>query len=1138
MTMKKKRRFRAKVLSAMLIVSLLAGTAGTSAFASADDPAAVSQLEETDGVQDPLSVLEGSEDCKEEAAPGETDVTETDDTSAAPEGTGENEEASPAGTEETTGEPKEDGVPVTPEETGENNSETGVATKETSGEPEEDKAADGTEETGETGGETAAAESLDPEEITGLQNSTADTSMPNGIESAPATEIIEGELQSDQAKTERVEIRQPSSARGTNNLNPGETCIVKVYAKAGYGVTIDNAPALGYWPVTLKKSAVGSNNATFYGTLYFKGSNADGWTAWVDWRCGNASGTVGPFGTIKGRDMSQCSKSNSAGVSFSSGSAQSTLTVGTIYSNDGKVLYTIKYVDTDGSIIATYTQKKLEITKKPTITKEGFTLRWSPSVAPTVTGDATYKAVWVKAEVTLTYSDNKGTKSQPETYYKGNKVTVKSLENVDFGSNWVSPEKRGYTFQGWDTDSSADEVEFIANDIFTINNNTTLYAVWEKKQNTGDDTRKPKLTITKTADKNNVKAGEWVEYTIIVRNDGPGTASGVTVKDILDGSLTFVSAKLGDSSVSPTNGVYSIGDLSSDASATLKITAAVKANVAAGTQISNTATADCKNNPDDPTEDTVDITVIEKTDPEPKKYLLTIHYLWDGADEQYKEAAVNYTETLEDGADFEVNSPELKVPFAYTVAPETVKGIAGGNQQMEWNVIYTPKVQINHIYRINGEVKGSYLEPAEKELPFNGTLTADGIQKRTDYDGETYEYTEADTVQLPSNPADLTEQPVLNLYYDRMTDVAAAPALKITKEADREEVEAGKTVNYTVTVENTGKAAATDVKVTDILPAELTLVSATVALDKDGYALGDIPAGETRTFRITAAVKEEVPAGTQIINVVTAEYSNRPENDPVPRDEAKVTVVEEPEKPTTPDPTPGETTDPDPDPDPTPGRTTDPDPDPDPTPGETTDPDPTPEPGGGDTPTSGPVLTPVVIRTAVPTTTTTVPVPAAETPAPTETAEVTDGEVPAAEEAGAEAAEDEELLLADEGVPLATGAGRSWALINFALMNLAIFESLMLLIGYFVRTKNSADEEDEEKKKKLKKKGIMRVISLPVAVISLIAFCLTEDISLPTALVDRYTLLMAIIALIQTVVVFLSRKEVKDEDEEEAEAEA
>lgn len=122
-----------------------------------------------------------------------------------------------------------------------------------------------------------------------------------------------------------------------------------------------------------------------------------------------------------------------------------------------------------------------------------------------------------------------------------------------------------------------------------------------------------------------------------------------------------------------------------------------------------------------------------------------------------------------------------------------------------------------------------------------------------------------------------------------------------------------------------------------------------------------------------------------------------------------------------------------------------------------------------------------------------------------------------------------DVEIEDGAMPLAEGSGRKWALVNFALMNLAVFESLMLLIGYFVSTKKDSEEEKEQKKK-----GIMRLISLPVAILSVIAFCLTEDITLPTGFLDRWTILMAVIVIVQTVVVALSRK--KEVDKEEVEA--
>jgi hypothetical protein len=178
--------------------------------------------------------------------------------------------------------------------------------------------------------------------------------------------------------------------------------------------------------------------------------------------------------------------------------------------------------------------------------------------------------------------------------------------------------------------------------------------------------------------------------------------------------------------------------------------------------------------------------------------------------------------------------------------------------------------------------------------------------------------------------------------------------------------------------------------------------------------------------------------------------------------------------------------------------------------------------------------TPVVTPTA-PAAPVAVPVAqAAQTPEAEQPVEIADAQTPLASAQTPAADEDaapanEEEILTDEEVPLTLGNGGRWALMNFALMNLAIFASIMLLIGYFVKPKNEDEKEDEQRK--LKKKGIIRVLSIPVAVISLIAFILTEDITLPTGFVDQYTIWMAIIAILQTVMIVLSHKKYQKEEE-------
>jgi uncharacterized repeat protein (TIGR01451 family) len=84
--------------------------------------------------------------------------------------------------------------------------------------------------------------------------------------------------------------------------------------------------------------------------------------------------------------------------------------------------------------------------------------------------------------------------------------------------------------------------------------------------------------------------GQDVVYTVIVMNNGPNDATSVMVSDTLPGDVTYVSDDDGgggrpyDESI----GVWTVGDLDAQASATLRITVIVS-DVAYGARITNTA---------------------------------------------------------------------------------------------------------------------------------------------------------------------------------------------------------------------------------------------------------------------------------------------------------------------------------------------------------------------------------------------------------------------------------------------------------------------------------------------------------------------------------------------------------------------
>ncbi len=93
-----------------------------------------------------------------------------------------------------------------------------------------------------------------------------------------------------------------------------------------------------------------------------------------------------------------------------------------------------------------------------------------------------------------------------------------------------------------------------------------------------------------------------------------------------------------------------------------------------------------------------------------------------------------------------------------------------------------------------------------------------------------------------------------------------------------------------------------------------------------------------------------------------------------------------------------------------------------------------------------------------------------------------------------------------------------------------------MLIRYFTRRKEEDEETGEEEK--VQRKGALRIASIIPAIGAIIAFILTEDMSLPMQMVDKWTVLMIIILAIQVLVAIFANFRREDDDEEEADATA
>lgn len=218
-----------------------------------------------------------------------------------------------------------------------------------------------------------------------------------------------------------------------------------------------------------------------------------------------------------------------------------------------------------------------------------------------------------------------------------------------------------------------------------------------------------------------------------------------------------------------------------------------------------------------------------------------------------------------------------------------------------------------------------------------------------------------------------------------------------------------------------------------------------------------------------------------------------------------------------------EKTDPEPTPSPDPTPSPEPSPSPDPTPAPSPDPEPTP--------TVEPEPEPIII-----------PIPEIIPEVITEiftpfviTAEAE--EEPAVIVVDDIEEEEPELIrevtIEDMAAPLAMPQRGTWALINLIMTVGSVLIALGMLIT-FIFKKTYEDEEEHPKEEDEGKHKLTKILGLLPAVLAVMMFILTEDMSLPMVLVDKWTIPMVLIFAISVVLAGLTQNKKKEEEEEEA----
>ena len=109
---------------------------------------------------------------------------------------------------------------------------------------------------------------------------------------------------------------------------------------------------------------------------------------------------------------------------------------------------------------------------------------------------------------------------------------------------------------------------------------------------------------------------------------------------------------------------------------------------------------------------------------------------------------------------------------------------------------------------------------------------------------------------------------------------------------------------------------------------------------------------------------------------------------------------------------------------------------------------------------------------------------------------------------------EEVITVNDNKTPLA-GSQNSWALVNLIAVVTTVILGIVIIL--LKKTKESAEEENVIYKNRY---TWMKLLGTVIAIISVVIFILTEDIALPMVMLDKYTVVMVVIAIIQFVVFF------------------
>jgi uncharacterized repeat protein (TIGR01451 family) len=457
------------------------------------------------------------------------------------------------------------------------------------------------------------------------------------------------------------------------------------------------------------------------------------------------------------------------------------------------------------------------------------------------------------------------------------------------GSGWTCPgpfpaPPNPTTFSCTSNDAIASGADFPAItltvnagvDVAAASNQVTVSGGGEL--DTSDDTATDSTTLTPSADlqvtkvdlSDPVTAGQNLAYTITVTNAGPSSAASSSLNDTLPAGTTFVSLSSPGGWTCTTPAVGSGGTVSCSnpsmavGSAVFTLTVNVNSSVAAGTVLSNTATAaSTTNDPNTGNESgTATTTVAAVADLQVTKT--------DSPDPVTAGGNLTYTITVTNAGPSNAATASLSDTLPAGTTFVSLPAVAG------WSCV-TPPVGSGGIVTCSNPSFAPGVSVFTLTVKVNANVAAGTVLTNT-----------------ATASSSTTEGAAGNESGTATTTVAASADLQLTKTDSPDPVTAGTNLTYTVTVTNAGPSNAATAAWTDTLPAGTTFVSLPAVA---GWSCVTPPVGSSGTvtcsnaafapgsavFTLTVAVGASVAAGSTLANTATATSTS---TDPNPGNES------------------------------------------------------------------------------------------------------------------------------------------------------------------------------------------------------------------------------------------------------------